>query len=188
VLVAIGVVALLGVAGYFVWRFAWHRASRRYLIRLISRKESIAASQRTLEAVLRHLADEPDEALLEFAQEVESLDRRALAEEHQRAVVLADELATMPMPKRLVPVADALADAAEAVADEAGRIKDDQGADEVLESLQAVDLERVNECFEKAESLMDEAAYTRRTGQNVVVLVKYLSGDPESTEPAEEQS
>ena len=121
--VAVGVAALLGVAGFFVWRFAWHRASRRYLVRLISRKESIAASLRTLEAVLRHLADEPDEALLEFAQDADSLDRRALEEEHQRCTVLTDELATMPMPKRLIPAADALADVAEAVAQDAGRIK-----------------------------------------------------------------
>jgi hypothetical protein len=156
-LVAVGVVALLGVAGYFIWRFVWHRLSRRYLIRLISRKESISASLRTLEAVLRHLADDSDEALLEFAQDVESLDRRALAEEHQRCIVLTDELATMPMPKRLVPVANALADVAEAVAQESGRIGDQQSADEVLDGLQAVDLDRIGECLAKAEGLIDEA-------------------------------
>ena len=156
-LVTVGVLALLGVAGFFVWRWSWHHMSKRYLTKLISRKESIAASQRTLETVLRHLADDSDEDLLAFATDVDSLDRRALGEEHQRCVVLRDELQTMPMPKRLVSVADALADVADVVAEESGRIEDDQGEAEVLDALQAVDLERVGEQFSHAEELMVQA-------------------------------
>jgi hypothetical protein len=156
-LVTTGVIALLGVAGFFIWRWGWHRASRRYLVKLISRKESIAASQRTLEAILRHLAEESDEELLAFATDPEALERRALGEEHQRCVVLRDELDTMPMPKRLVPVAEALADVAGSVADETGLFDEDQSEEAVLQSLQALDLDEVGERYARAEELIEEA-------------------------------
>jgi hypothetical protein len=156
-LIAVAVIALLGVAGYFVWRWSWHRYSRRYLYRLVGRQESLAASRRTLEATLRHLADEPEEALLEFASDPEAVDRRALAEEYQRCVVLEDELRTMPMPKPLIPVADALADVAESLAQEAGRIADGQSGDEVLEALSHLDLDVVGTRVDEADALMKDA-------------------------------
>ena len=157
VLIAIAAIALLGVAGYFVWRWSWYRYSRRYLVRLVGRQESLAASRRTLEAVLRHLADEPEEALLEFASDPDSVDRRALAEEYQRCVLLEDELRSAPMPKRLISTADALADVAESLAREAGRISEGDSDDEILAALAELDLDGVGTKFDQAEDLMKDA-------------------------------
>ena len=157
VLVAVAVVALLGVAAYFVWRWSWYRYSRRYLVRLLGRQESLSASRRTLEAVLRHLADEPEEALIEFAQDIDSVERKALLEERQRCVLLEDELRTMPMPKRLITTADALADVAQALALEAARIVEDQSGDEVLEALSELDLIAVGQRFDVADDLVKNA-------------------------------
>jgi uncharacterized membrane protein YccC len=156
-LIAVAVVALLAVAGYFIWRWWWYRYSRRYLVRLIGKQESLAASRRTLEAILRHLADEPEEALLEFAANEDSVDRKALDEEYQRCVLLEDELRTIPMPKRLIPTADALADVAEVLARESGRFADGRSDDEVLEALSALDLDAVTARFDEADEMMKDA-------------------------------
>jgi len=156
-LVVLAAGALLGVAGYFIWRWSWYRYSRRYLVRLLGRQESLSASRRTLEAVLRHLADESEDALIEFAQDIDAVDRKALLEERQRCVVLEDELRTMPMPKRLIPAADALGDTAQALALEATRIAEDQTEDEVLQALSELNLESVSERFDVADALMKDA-------------------------------
>jgi hypothetical protein len=157
VLIAIAVIALLGVAGFFVWRRWWYGYSRRYLVRLVGKQESLAASRRTLQAILRHLRDEPEEELLRFATDSDSVDRGALVEEHQRCVLLEEELRVMPMPKLLIPAADALADVAYALSVEAGRITLDMDEDAVLERLAELDLDVVNERFDEAQERMKTA-------------------------------
>ena len=143
--IAIGIVgaALLAVAGYYLWRWAWFHLSKRYLVRLIGHRESVLASIRTIEAIMRHLADEPDEALIEFASNLESVDRKALLEVRGRAEMLRDDLLSIPLPAHQVSAAEALADVAEAIENEAGRVTEDMGAEEVLEALAAVDLGRI---------------------------------------------
>ena len=157
VVVGVVLVAVLGIGGFFGWRFTWHRMSRRYLVRLIGRRENLVASRRTLEAVIRHLADEPLESLLEFASEPESVDRRALHEIADRMSMLADDLWTMPLPKRLWPVGEALGDAAATVGEEAGRVNDLMLSDEVLDALQEIDLSGVAADTDRAEKLVEEA-------------------------------
>lgn len=154
---AIVALAMLGVGGFFAWRFLWHRFSRRYLVALIGRRENVLASRRTLEAVIRHLADEPIEALLEFAGDPESVDRKALHEVTQRMALLSDDLWTMPLPSRLHPVGEALGDAAASISEEAGRVGELMGTDDVLEALQKIDLARVQQDSDRAESLVEEA-------------------------------
>lgn len=157
VLIAIAVVTLLGVAGYFVWRRWWYHYSRRYLVRLIGKQESLSASRRTLQAILRHLADEPEEELMEFVSDPESLDRGALSEEHQRCMLLRDELSVMPMPKLLIPAADALADVAGALGAEAGRFAASNTEHEILDAIAELDLEAVDQIFDRADALMKDA-------------------------------
>ena len=58
------------------------------------------------------LAQGSDETLNHFAEDPDSIERRALHEVTSRAQILADELDSMPLPKRLIPAAEALGDAA----------------------------------------------------------------------------
>jgi hypothetical protein len=95
--------------------------------------------------------------LLEFASDPEAVDRKALVEEYQRCVLLEDELRTIPMPKKLIPAADALADVAESLAKEAGRIADGHSEDEVLEALSQLDLDAVGTRADEADVLMKDA-------------------------------
>lgn len=153
---ALGVL-VLGIGGYFLWKWVWFRLSRRHLVGLIGRRENITASRRSLENVVMHLADLSDEELVGFAEDPESVDRKALMEVNARMRILADELWTIPLPKRLWPAGEALGDAAATIADEAGRITDLMEADEVLAGLAAVDLAAVGRDYERADALVNEA-------------------------------
>ncbi len=158
ILIVVGAVVLLIAALAVSWFVFGRRALvRRYLIGLVGRRESVRASKRTLEAVMRHLADETDEALTHFAENPAAEDRRSLVEVRDQMRVLADELDTRPMPSRLVRVAEELADAAFVVAEEAGRISDDMEGDEVFSALAEIDLGRVATQAEEADHWIDEA-------------------------------
>jgi len=157
--ILLGTLLAVGVAGLVFW-FAYGRQAlaRRYLVGLIGRRESVCASRRTLEAIMRHLADESDEALAAFADDPTSEDRRSLAEVRAQMAVLADELDTRPMPSRIVRVAEELADAAFVIAEEAGRVRDEMDAAEVLAALAQVDLSRVAQQADEADHYIDEAS------------------------------
>lgn len=149
-------VVLLGVVVFFGFRWTWHGASRRYLVQLIGRSENIIASRRTLEAVMGNLAEESAESLMEFAEDPESVDRKALLELTQGMAIVADELWTMPLPKRLWPVGEALGDAAATIGEESGRIHDLMESDEVLAALGEVNLSKVAEEHDRAQELVHE--------------------------------
>lgn len=157
-IVALVSVAVLAAAGYFGWRWVWYKLSRRYLVSLIGRRENTLSSLRTLEAVMRHLADESADQLMEFAQDPEAEDRKALTEVAQRMTMLADELWTMPLPKRLWPAGEALGDAAATIGEEAAHIHDLLEPEKVLVALGEIDLARAESDFERADRLVNEAA------------------------------
>lgn len=156
-LVGVGVVALV-VGGVFAFRAGRSLLIRRRVVMLIGRRENIEASRRTLEAVMRHLADESDEDLVEFAADPDAVDRRALFELEQRMRVLRDELDLLPLPDRVVPVAQELADAAHVIAEESGRISDDMAPDDVLTALGAIDLARVTTQVDAARASLHALA------------------------------
>lgn len=156
--IMIATVAAALAIGVVLWFTLGRRVlTRRYLVALVGRRESVRASKRTLEAVLRHLADESDEALAEFAEDSRSVDRRALVEVRDQMRVLADELDTRPMPGRLIQVAEELADAAFVIAEQSGRFPGNMEADEVLAALSKMDLARVRTQVEEADRWIDEA-------------------------------
>lgn len=144
-----------GIGGFFVWRVVSRGLTRRYLVRLAGMREAVVASQRTLEAVMRHLVDEPDEGLMAFAADRTSEDRRALTEVAARSVMLRDELDSMPVPVALLDVTEELADLACVIAEESGRVSDNQTSDEVLGALAEVDLGRVTRQFETAIAALE---------------------------------
>ena len=140
------VVLALTVGGFYGWR----ALERRYLLRLISRREAVYATRLALEDTLSRLAEGSDDQLHHFARDVDSLERRALQEVWTRARYLSDELDTMPLPKRLVPAAGMLADAAFAVSHEAGKVHDDDYDDLALDALGSIDLSAIATIFEAA--------------------------------------
>lgn len=157
--IAAGLAALLLFAGgYFGSRLAYRRISRRYLIQIIGRREGVLASRRTLEAVVRHLADEDDEKFEHFAAHPEDEDRKALSEVARRMEIVTEELDTMSLPRSLRPVAAILADAAYIIGEEAGRVGETADPDAVFSSLANVNITRVVEAFEAADAKVKEAS------------------------------
>ncbi len=60
----------------------------------------------------------------------------------------------MPLPSRLVPIAEALADAADILAEEAGRAGEGSIGDESLEAISSADIARVGRAFDHADDML----------------------------------
>lgn len=156
--IAVGVGSVLVVLALIVGGiYAWRAAERRYLLRLISRREAVYAVRQALEDTISRLAEGSDEQLHHFAQDPEAIERRTLHEVWTRARYLSDELDTMPLPKRLVPPAALLADAAYVVSREAGKIHDEDTDDLALDSLGSIDLSAVAAVFDAARLAIADA-------------------------------
>lgn len=130
--------------------FGWRAIERRYLLRLISRREAVYAVRQALEDAVSRLAEGSDEQLHHFALDSDSLERRAMHEVWIRARILSDELDSMPLPRRLLPAAHRLADAAYEVGVEAGKVHDDDGEHLALEALASIDLSVIAAVFDAA--------------------------------------
>ena len=156
--VVLGALVVLALLAAVVWvTFGRRAVLRRYLVFLVGRRESVRASLRTLEAIVRHLVDESDESLAEFATDTASADRRALMEVGDRMRMILDELDTRSLPSRLIRPAEELADAAYVIAQESGRIKDNMAPDQVLEALGEVNLTSVAAQMREADEWLDDA-------------------------------
>jgi hypothetical protein len=139
--VAIGAGSVLLLAAAVIGSvLGWRGLERRYLLRLVSRREAIDAVRQALDDVVLHLAQGSDETLNHFAQDPDALERRTLHEVTSRAQILADELDSMALPKKLIPAAEILGDAAYAIALEAGKVHDGLIGDAALDALGSVDL------------------------------------------------
>jgi len=149
--IAIGLgVALLLAACAAAAYLGWRALERRYLLQLVSRREAVDVARQGLEDSLLRLAEGTDAQLRLFADDPDSIERRALHEVGSRARMLADELDTMTLPKPLVPAADALGDAAYVIGREAGKIEDDLVGDAALEALGTIDLTQIAEVHRQA--------------------------------------
>ena len=144
-----GAALLLGALGVMAY-LGWRALERRYLLRLISRREAVFAVRQALEDAVVRLAEGSDEQLALFADDPDSQERKMLHEVRIRAQILRDELDSMSLPKRLVPAADALGDAAYIVNKEAAKIRDADKGPVVLTELGTIDLGTVAEVFERA--------------------------------------
>lgn len=147
--IAAGVIVVLAgvaVAGIFGYR----AAERRYLLRLVRSREGLDFVRQALGDSLGRLAEGSERELEVFADEPDSVERRALHEVASRALLLADELDTTALPSRLVPAAEALADAAHLIGREAGRVGDDLTGESALEALGCIDLDAVETYYRAA--------------------------------------
>jgi len=136
-------IVVLAVGGYFLFRYIRYVVERRLVLRMVPKMQNIEASKRSLDAVMLHLLEDSDEALLEFARSADSVDRIALTEVEQRMRLLRDELDLMSLPNEVVPLATALADAAHVIAEESGRVHEGMDADAALAALAQINLSRV---------------------------------------------
>lgn len=149
--IAVGVGSVLVLAAIVVGAlYSWRAIERRYLLRLISRREAVNAVRQALEDALRRLAEGTDEQLHRFAMDSDALERRTMHEVWVRARILSDELDTMPLPRRLIPAASRLADAAYEVSVEAGKVHDEDRGDLALEALSSIDITAIASVFGSA--------------------------------------
>jgi hypothetical protein len=157
-MIAIGVgAALLLAAAVALVILGWRSYQRRLLLRLVVRTEAVeAASAALIEAVSR-LSATSDEEIEVFADEVDSVERRALAEVRSRASMIADEIDHLAVPKRLLPAAEAIADAAFVVSEQAGMVDDQLTGVASLEALAMIDLVKVRGYARKARMLVTGA-------------------------------
>lgn len=160
---------LVLVAIVFGGLYGWRAVERRYLLRLISRREAVYAVRQALEDTISRLAEGSDEQLHHFANDPDSLERRTLHEVWIRARYLSDELDTMPLPKRLVPSAALLSDAAYVVSRESGKIHDEDQDDLALEALGSIDLSAVAAVFDAARQAVAAACETCAIDEDATV-------------------
>lgn len=134
--VAVGLVVAAGFAGVYGAK----AVRRRLLLRLVVRVEAVEAAAQALQDAVAHLAGASDAELQAFAEHVDHVDRRVLGDVRSRAALIADELDHMPLPKALIPAAEAVADAAFVIAREAGCVTDSDSGPTALEHLGDIEL------------------------------------------------
>ena len=165
--IVIGVVAAAIVtAAVVVGITAWTNAVRKYFMRLMSRREEARNVRRAFEGLVGQVRASESEKTA-FADDRDALERRSMVELSDRARLLAEELNTVALPKRLWPSAEALADACDILAEEAGRVGDEARGDSALEALDAIDLQRVELAFANADrrfATMSEALHVEDSG------------------------
>ena len=150
--IVIGVVVAGAVAAAAVASItAWNNAVRKYLQRLMGRREEARATRRAFEGLVVQLRTN-EQAKSSFVDDREALERRSIEELRDRGRLLAEELNTVALPKKLVPAAEMLADACDILAEEAGRVGEELVGDEALEALDAVDLNRIAAAFDHVDA------------------------------------
>jgi HD-like signal output (HDOD) protein len=153
VVVAVLVVAGLVVAGLFLWR----RSIRRYIAVLIGKRAGVGAALKTVEQLVAALAEASDGEMIAFAVDASAEERKTLEEVAEQMAIVADELATMPLPKQLWDAANALADAATALTRQTGALSGKEGI-EALDALSDVDLVKVRSHFDDGVAYLAEQA------------------------------
>lgn len=152
--IVIAVVTLVLIAAtVFLSRMAWRRQLRRYIVGLLGRREAIGAALRSADAALRELASGSVSAMLAFAAP-EAEERRTFSEIASRMRIEAQEIAALPLPKNLWPLADTLGKAADALGEQVGRVGDSEG-EQALDALIALDLTPVHRLLAEANGYIE---------------------------------
>ena len=144
-----GVVAVLAgaiAAGVLAYR----AAEERYVLQLVRWREGVDFVRQALGDSLGRLAGGSEAELRSFAENPDSVERRALHEVASRARLLADELDSSPVPGPLLPAIEALADAAYLISREAGRVGDEVVGEAALDAMGCIDLDAVEDYYRAA--------------------------------------
>ncbi len=157
--ILIGVAAAGAVAAIVaVLSAVWNRVVVRYLRQLLAKREEARAVRRAFDELVVGLQQGTDEERARFADDPEAVERHSLADLGEHARGLAEDLNTMPMPRRLIGVAEVLADASDILAEEAERVGEGSIGDESLEALASADLDRVRRAFAHADERVGSAS------------------------------
>ena len=155
--IAIGVGAIAVVAGLVAATVVALRASeRRNAMNLVARREGVDFVRQALADTLSRLAEGTDDELRAFADDPESLERRALVEVASRSALLAEETDATAIPKALVPAAVALGDAAYLIAREAAKVQPGMRGDITFDALGSIDLEAVETYYQAALAAVED--------------------------------
>ncbi len=148
ILAGSAVILALGIGLSLLLRRRW---TRGYVVMLSARLEAIAAAQALVEKTVTQMraASETERTL--FACESDREERRALAEVGSRMRLEGEELVTMALPRELWSAAELLAKAAETLAQEAGRVASASSSQEVLKSLDVLDIDLIGREVASAE-------------------------------------
>ncbi|MCL2503049.1 MAG: hypothetical protein FWE94_00315 [Coriobacteriia bacterium] len=132
----------------------WQAYERRMLLHLLVSTEAVEAAGQALADAVETMSSAAPEDIAVFAEDPTSVDRRVVEEVHSRAFILADELDNIPLPSRLIPVAEALSDAAVTVRDQAGRIYEGETGSTVLDKFFDTDMDLVHAYLHRARTLI----------------------------------
>jgi hypothetical protein len=154
-----GIVAV-AAGGVVAGILSYRAAEQNYVMRLVRWREGVDFVRQALGDSLGRLAEGSDAELRAFADDSDSVERRALHEVASRARLLADELDSTPLPGRAVPAAEALADAAYLIAQEAARVRDEVVGEQALEDLGCVDLDAVETYYAAAAAAVRQVCET----------------------------
>lgn len=144
---------LLVGAGAALGIFAWRSYERRQLLRLLVRAEAVEALASGLTESVERLSQSSDTELEMFVDDPVSSERNALSEIQSRATLLYEELDHMPLPRKLITVAEALADAAYIICEQSSLVRGEDTGATVLEQLLSIDLRRVRAYTDKARMI-----------------------------------
>lgn len=143
-LALLGIIAV-GVGSAFLGRVLYLQQVRRSLVKLLGRREAIVAAAKGLSLVIEHLLSGEDDALADFAFDQANDDRRAVMDVASRMRITYDDLRSMPLPKRLWPVAEEMEGAARLMSEQAGEVGKAQSPEEALDGLSAIRMQEIRE-------------------------------------------
>lgn len=151
--IALAAVAVL-LFGGAAWtsRLLWRRQARESVVTLLRRRVAIGAAFMAIELVAQRLAGIDDEAFERFMNDPGTDERRALTEVATRMRIERDELASMPLSRRLVPAAEALAVAAEAVSAQWSGVGEHSSPRDTLGALERLDLTTAATALDTADA------------------------------------
>ncbi|MBS3974272.1 MAG: hypothetical protein KGZ89_05335 [Actinobacteria bacterium] len=156
--ILVGLVALtvLLSLAYLGWAMTYRWIVRSALLSLVGYYEQVSAARHSFLSVIRHLIADSDDALIFFATNAESDDRKALMEIAERMLITRDELDIRRLPFKLEAAAVEIADTAHLLASTAGSLSDGGQAGEILDRIGGINLKEVDSQHKLAGRVLDE--------------------------------
>lgn len=168
VITAAVLAAALVAGSYVLYKMLYRRWIRRSIMLLIGYRERIAASRKTLEAVIDQLVDGSESTILSFASDSCDDNRRALSETGQRMLITRDELDLRRLHPLTHKAAEELADVAHLIAICAVPYEGEMSASQSLDALSSMNLKAITEQARIADTLLAELCFAYDVGDSVV--------------------
>lgn len=151
ILIAVAAAALIAVT-VVVARLAWRNQVRRYIVGLMRSREAIGAALKTVESAVLALSRGTVQDIVDFAGPT-SEGRHTFEEIGARMRIEKQELAELPLPKQLWPLAEALGEAASVLAAQTTGVGQATGED-AMDALMAVDVARARISLDSADGVI----------------------------------